>query len=385
MVKVTLIYAGHQLDYLIGLISGVSNNSEIKITLVDTKRTSKVISENDNISLKSFLMPKQNNIILEMLRWSIYYLRLTIHLIFTSNDIIHVEWINRKIDVFEHFYFVWIKRILKKKLVFKIHDIDTNILLSSKSKYNMGLKRSTLYFLRHCDLLFVHNNFVKNIIINNGIDETRIKLLKPWHGVNQVPPVTKLSKKEAQNYLGLKPLKTILFFGNLRPYKGIIELLEICSDLHNKHINFQIIIAGKNDIKNKEMRNIISQKIGNLLASGKLFYYPEFIENKNIEIYFKASDLLVLPYKFIFQSGVPFLSYNFGTPILSSDVGGLKEDIIQNCTGLSVKLEDFTQTLEMFIKEKIQFWNSEKIQFIMSKELNWNKVIKNYIENYEQL
>ena len=51
------------------------------------------------------------------------------------------------------------------------------------------------------------------------------------------------------------------------------------------------------------------------------------------EWYFKAADVLALPYTFIFQSGVMFLAYNFGLPVIASDVGALKDEVVEGVTG----------------------------------------------------
>ena len=48
---------------------------------------------------------------------------------------------------------------------------------------------------------------------------------------------------------------------------------------------------------------------------------PEFIPDDETEIYFKAADVLVLPYRDIYQSGVLFLGHSFGLPVLAADVG----------------------------------------------------------------
>jgi len=93
----------------------------------------------------------------------------------------------------------------------------------------------------------------------------------------------------------------------------------------------------------------------------------------------------VLPYKFIYQSGLPFLSYHFGIPILSSDVGGLREDILQNCLGLSVDMNNFRQNLELYLNGEIEFWNSNKIELYTKEIFDWNKVINNYMKYYEEL
>ena len=50
-------------------------------------------------------------------------------------------------------------------------------------------------------------------------------------------------------------------------------------------------------------------------------------------MYLKAADVLVLPYKEIFQSGVLFLAYAFGLPVVATDVGSFREEIVEGRTG----------------------------------------------------
>ncbi len=73
---------------------------------------------------------------------------------------------------------------------------------------------------------------------------------------------------------------------------------------------------------------------------GRILLRAEHIPDAETEIYFKAADVLVLPYRQIYQSGVLFLGYSFGLPILAADVGDLKEDIVEGKTGFVFKPED---------------------------------------------
>jgi glycosyltransferase involved in cell wall biosynthesis len=57
-------------------------------------------------------------------------------------------------------------------------------------------------------------------------------------------------------------------------------------------------------------------------------------------LYFKAADALVLPYTEIFQSGVLFLGYSFGLPVLAADVGSMREDIVEGETGFVFEKQD---------------------------------------------
>ena len=66
----------------------------------------------------------------------------------------------------------------------------------------------------------------------------------------------------------------------------------------------------------------------------------EYIPDEETELYFKAADVLILPYTHVFQSGVLFLGYSFGLPAIAADVGTLKEEIIEGQTGFVFKPQD---------------------------------------------
>ncbi len=66
----------------------------------------------------------------------------------------------------------------------------------------------------------------------------------------------------------------------------------------------------------------------------------QFVPDEEMELYLKAADVLVLPYKDIFQSGVLFLGYSFGLPAVATDVGSFREEIIEGRTGFLCKPAD---------------------------------------------
>ena len=59
----------------------------------------------------------------------------------------------------------------------------------------------------------------------------------------------------------------------------------------------------------------------------------QYVPDEDTEIYFKAGDVLVLPYTYIFQSGVLVLGYSFGLPVIASNAGSMQEDVIEGKTG----------------------------------------------------
>src|SRR5271167_4381018 len=66
----------------------------------------------------------------------------------------------------------------------------------------------------------------------------------------------------------------------------------------------------------------------------------QFIPDEEMEAYLKGADVLVLPYNEIFQSGVLFLGYSFGLPVIATDVGSFREEIVEGRTGFLCRPAD---------------------------------------------
>jgi glycosyltransferase involved in cell wall biosynthesis len=109
---------------------------------------------------------------------------------------------------------------------------------------------------------------------------------------------------------------------------------------------------------------------------------PEYIPDVDVEVYFKAADVLVLPYLDIYQSGVPFLAYNFGLPVIATDVGSLREDIIEGVTGYVCKRKDpndLSNCIERYFNSDIFLHLSDTRQRIIewaNETYSWKKIGK---------
>src|SRR5207237_5832130 len=99
------------------------------------------------------------------------------------------------------------------------------------------------------------------------------------------------------------------------------------------------IIAGRPKGCQDYWDRIKQQIVGSGVAD-RIIERIEYVPDEETELYFKAADVLVLPYTQIFQSGVLFLGYSFGLPVLAADVGSLKEEIVEGRTGLVCRPRD---------------------------------------------
>jgi glycosyltransferase involved in cell wall biosynthesis len=84
----------------------------------------------------------------------------------------------------------------------------------------------------------------------------------------------------------------------------------------------------------------IQQTIASSSIRDRIIQKIEYVPDEATELYFKAADVLAVPYAYIFQSGVLFLGYSFGLPALAADVGPLKEEIIEGRTGFVCRPQD---------------------------------------------
>jgi glycosyltransferase involved in cell wall biosynthesis len=143
------------------------------------------------------------------------------------------------------------------------------------------------------------------------------------------------SRKEAWEALGLSS-SAILFFGFVRPYKGLKFLLEALPLVLRKKPDVTLLVVGEfwND-KCDYQRQIEALGIGSWVT-----IVDRYVSNEDIPMYFSAADAVVLPYLSSTESGIIQLAYGLNTPIITTAVGG-NVDLIENGkTGMLCRPED---------------------------------------------
>jgi glycosyltransferase involved in cell wall biosynthesis len=145
-------------------------------------------------------------------------------------------------------------------------------------------------------------------------------------------PCSDLGCAQARRRLGLPPgAKVLLFFGQIVPYKGLEVLLAALAELAAADPSYRLLVAGKV----KPGCDDYWRGLQPLLrpVHGQVDLRIQHVPEPEVELYFKAADVLVLPYVQIFQSGVLFLAYRFGLPVVATDVGSFGEDVLEGVTG----------------------------------------------------
>lgn len=138
-------------------------------------------------------------------------------------------------------------------------------------------------------------------------------------------------RTEACNALGLDPgTRYALFFGLIRDYKGLDTLIEAWAKFRRS--GHKLLIAGE-FYASRDKYIVLIERLG---LQDDIILHDHFIPDSEVANYFSASDCVVLPYKTATQSGVTQIAYNFRTPIIVTDVGGLKEIVPNGVVGYVV-------------------------------------------------
>jgi D-inositol-3-phosphate glycosyltransferase len=266
-----------------------------------------------------------------------YYMRLILYTSTASPRIFHILW-NNKLEAFDRTLLMLYYRALGKKIVLTVHNVNAAIRDSKDSRLN----RLTLRVqYRLADHIFVHTEKMKRELLEQfGVQGDGVTVI-PF-GINNAIPTTNLTSNEAKQRLGIpRSQKTLLFFGNIAPYKGLEYLITAFQRLTSEGGDYKLIIAGWP--KNCEgYWNTIRETIREDAQRERILLRANYIPDEETETYFKAADVLVLPYRHIYQSGVLFLGYNFGLPVIAADVGSLKDEIVEGETGFVFGPEDST-------------------------------------------
>ncbi len=267
----------------------------------------------------------------------------------------------------------WIARHLSKGT--KVISILDNVISHEPRFFD---KFFTRYYLNSCDAFITLCNSVKDDLLDFKPDAEHLVSPHPLYshfgkGVD---------RESAAASLGIDPQKkTILFFGLIRDYKGLDILLESFKELDG---SYQLIIAGEP----YGSFNHYQTMIDSLENKNNVTLHTRYIPDSEVANFFCAADVCVLPYKSATQSGISSISYHFEVPLITTDVGGLKETVGDRGTGMVVEKADakyITAAIKAYFSD--QQLKSKLIENIKleKKRLSWDDFAQKLIGLYNKI
>ncbi|PXV91461.1 glycosyltransferase involved in cell wall biosynthesis [Lachnotalea glycerini] len=228
-------------------------------------------------------------------------------------------------------------------------------------------------------------------IVQSSMDEKDLKSIikrpkfkKVVHPTYNVFKFQDMDKQTARAGLGLqKNEKIILFFGFVRGYKGLKYLISAMPDVKRAYQDIKLLIVGEFGGDKTDYIRLISEK----QVADCIKIFDQYVPDTEIQQYFVASDLVVLPYESATQSGIVQMAYGFEKPVIATEVGGLPEVVIENKTGYIVT----PKSADDLAKAIIKFYNEDKeLEFIQGvKEeayrYSWERMTELITELYKEL
>lgn len=323
----------------------------------------------------------------KIVRVLVCYLRLALYTATASPKVLHILW-NNNFELIDRTLLMLYYRLLGKKIAITAHNINAGQRDSADSALNRFTLRIQYQLVHH---IFVHTHKMKRQLCDDfGVREDEVTTLR--HPINDAFPDTDLTPTQAKQRLGIRAgEKTMLFFGRLRPYKGLEYLLSAFEQLSALDAGYRLIIAGESKKGSEGYFEDVQSQISSHANREQIIARIEFVPDQDAELYLKAADVMVLPYKDIFQSGVLFLAYSFGLPVVASDVGSFREEIVEGKTGFVCKPcdpLDLAKTLRTYFESDLYLHLGScrrEIREYAYAEHSWDAVARLTREAYEQI
>lgn len=316
----------------------------------------------------------------------LYYWRLMLYAATSRAHIFHILW-NNKFEFFDRTLLMLYYKLVGKQIVLTAHNVNAG----ARDGNDSVLNRLSLKFqYRVSDHIFVHTQKMKTELVSDFNASSEKITLVPY-GINNIVPDTGLTSTAARQQLNIgRKDRVVLFFGSIAPYKGLNYLLSAFIQLAKNDASYRMIVAGKPKWDGEHWTQLQPSITGSGLRD-RITENIAFIPDEQAEVYFKAADVLILPYTHIFQSGILFLGYSFGLPVIASDVGSLREEIVEGRTGFVCKprdSSDLAATIQRYFESDLYRELASRRAEIRAHALeshSWSKVAEITCRVYSKL
>jgi len=180
-------------------------------------------------------------------------------------------------------------------------------------------------FLSRMDLLVVHSD--SDLEQANSVSPD-IPVLRLYHPIYDQYLDDSVERSASRDELGFSDTdRVVLFFGLIRPYKGLTDLMDAVSLLP---ADVKLLIAGECYSDREE----ISSRLASADLEKRVVWIDRFVPDADIAKVFSASDVVALPYRSATQSGVAQIALSFGKPLVLTRTGGLPDLLNDGVTGM---------------------------------------------------
>lgn len=282
--------------------------------------------------------------------------------------IIHVHWLYIFPFRFIMKGFSALCKVLGIQIIWEMHNILPH------GHTSRDRESSRWFFERANGIIYHSRGDIQRAKETLGTELEKPCLVVPHGNFNESYPNT-ITKEAARDRLSIPAReRVILCFGYIRRNRGYEYLIEAVKDLQQT----TVILAGK--VQDSEVYQSLQE---HQKALSHLRLHGGWIPDEEIQWYFNACDIVVLPYTDITTSGVIPLAYAFSRPVITSDIGGMK-DVVNMDTGILVPPKDAealrTAIDGIFTRDLRSM--GERARAFANKEFSWDANARKLKEFY---
>lgn len=209
---------------------------------------------------------------------------------------------------------ITVAKLLGYKILWTVHNLISHE--PSHLKLEILVRKAVA---RLADHVIVHCNYARDLIHKEwGIGPGKITVIPHGSYIGYYP--NDISRNEARQRLGLSEDDFIfLFFGMIRNYKGMKQLLESFGEVNSINPKTRLVMAGK------PFNDTIRSELEAMARSKRISTFLGYIPDEEVQLFFNAADVVVLPYQNILTSGAAILALSFGKPLIVPNKGCIPE------------------------------------------------------------
>lgn len=201
----------------------------------------------------------------------------------------------------------------------------------------------SLWMCRNADAVIVHGRRLQEQLLElSGVAPEKVHVI-PHGNFNPIADFfKKWTRPAARASFDLSDdEQVILFFGYVRPYKGLDILIDACAQVRRRRPSqrLRLLIAGRT-LKNFWDTGSYGSQIEAAGLKELTTYEIRYIAMEDVARYFLAADIIAMPYKSGSQSGILQMAYSYSKPVIVTDVGSIGEVVRDEQTGLIVPPND---------------------------------------------
>ena len=251
-------------------------------------------------------------------------------------DLVIIQWWH---PYFAPCYWALTRMLGKKKIIFVCHNVFPHERFPmDRMLTKMVLKRGNAF------------------IVQSGKDAEDLQTILPGAKYEQAVHPTynafkfeNMSKERGRELLDItEKEKVLLFFGFVREYKGLKYLIQALPRITERCEDVRLFVVG--DFGGAENREAYEKLMEENAVRSHITICDGYIPDREIEKFFAACDLVVLPYVSATQSGIVQIAYGFEKPVVVTNVGGLPDVVEDGKTGYVVEPENPTALADAVVR-----------------------------------